>query len=177
MLSPSTKLVDSLSPHLKIVEPEGPHFGLYKAIPDGMTHHLEKAVEDFIRSSHVPEGVDLPSFYNQTLQLIATRTVMGQPGGDFWMGIHHGELWTYILSHLCPDIDGRLAYTVTQAWVRKDQRGKPWVKDAWEQVRKRAKDCFASHFIVVSSRGNDAAYCRFLGKGFHFYASILKEEL
>ncbi len=177
MLSPSIKQADSLSPHLSLFEPEEPRFEIHRGIPEGIPKQLQAAVEDFIRSSHVPKGVDLASFYQQTLQVIAARSAMNQPGGDLWLGIHQGELWTYILSHLGPDIDGRLSYTVTQAWVKKDQRGQPWVKKAWEKVRKRAKDCFASHFVVVSSRGNDAAYCRFLGKGFHFYASILKEEL
>ena len=169
--------VESLSPNLRIIEPEVPHFGLYRAIPEGIAPQLQRAVEDFIKTSHVPKGVDLASFYQQTLQAIAARSAMNQPGGDLWLGINRGELWTYILSHLGNDIDGRMTYTVTQAWVKKEQRGKSWVKQAWEKVRQRARDCFASHFVVISSRGNDAAYCRFLGKGFHFYASILKEEL
>lgn len=153
-----------------------PLFSLHKTIPEGVSYQIEKAVEDFIRTSHTPEGVDLAGFYEQTLQSIATRTVM-QGGGDLWLGISGGELYTYILANLGPDIDGRMAYTVLQAWVRKDQRGKRWVKEAWEKVRQRARDCFCKHFIVISSRGKPEAYCRFLGKGFHPFAEILKEEL
>lgn len=163
------------SPHFTLIEPERPCFGLYKTIPDGIPRQIEKAVEDFIRTSHVPQGVDKPGLYNATLHAIANASVLGGTG-DLWLGFHKGELWTYIIAHVGSDIDHRLSYTVSQAWVREDQRGKPWVKDAWEQVRKRAKDVFAKHFVVISSRDNDKAYCRFLGKGFHRYASILKED-
>jgi hypothetical protein len=169
--------VESLSPHFSLQKEEAPVFGLCKSIPDGIPSQIEAAVKDFMATSHIPKGIDPRSFYQQTLQTIAARAVMNQPGGELWLGISGGDLWTYILAHVGQDLDGRLAYTVTQAWVRKDQRGKKWVKQAWQKVRQRAKDCFASHFVVISSRGNDAAYCRFLGKGFHFYASILKEEL
>lgn len=115
-------------------------------------------------------------FFNQTLQSIASASYLNQ-GGDFWLGTMNGNLVIYILAHIGNDYDGRLSYTVTQAWVRKDQRGKKWVKEVWEEVRARAKNCMCKHFSVISSRGKTAAYCRFLGKGFHPYAEILKEEL
>lgn len=166
--------MECISPVFKVTKPR---FELCKTIPEGIPKQIEAAVVDFMKTSHMPEGIDLNSFYNQTLQSIAARSVMNQPGGDLWLGICDGELYTYILAHMGADLDGRMAYTVTQAWVRKDQYRKPWVKEAWEKVRQRAKSVFAKHFVVISSRGNDKAYCRFLGKGFHFYASLLKEEL
>lgn len=173
MLLPSVSIE---SPHFSLRTPLAPEFRLHKTIPAGLSPQIEKAVEDFIRTSHVPKGIDLAGFYQKTLESIAARTVMGGVG-ELWLGIADGQLWTYILATLSPDFDGRLSYMVSQAWVRKDQRGKPWVKDAWGKVRQRAKDCFASHFAVISSRENDDAYCRFLGKGFHKYSSVLKEEL
>lgn len=163
------------SPHFKLVA-DKPDFGLAKSIPSGMAPQIEKAVEDFIRTSHMPSGVDWNGFYHQTVQAIAQAGVLGGPG-DLWLGTIDGELVTYLLCHVGNDFDGKLAYTVSQAWVRKDQRGAKWVKEAWEQVRQRAKDCLCKHFVVLSSRGNDKAYCRFLGKGFHPYGSILKEEI
>lgn len=167
--------VECISPHFKLVEPQSPNFGLCRVIPEGMAPQIEMAVRDFIVSSHLPDGVDPEGFSRQTLQSIAAASYLSQ-GGELWLGILGGRLVTYILAHVGNDYDGRLAYTVTQAWVRKDQRGQKWVKEAWEKVRQRAKDCLCKHFVVLSSRGNDKAYCRFLGKGFHFYASILKEE-
>lgn len=166
--------VECLSPHMTLVD-SSPQFELHKSIPSGIAPQIEMAVRDFMVSSHLPEGVDKEGFYRNTLQAIAGASYLNQ-GGDLWLGFSRGTLYTYILAHIGNDYDGRLAYTVTQAWVRKDQRGQPWVKEAWEQVRQRAKDCFCKHFAIISSRGNDKAYCRFLGKGFHFYASILKEE-
>lgn len=171
-----TKTVESLSPHFALLEAEKPDFGLSRVIPSGSVPEIEAAVRDFMISSHLPLGVDAEGFYRQTLQAIASASYLGQ-GGDLWLGFLNGKLVTYILAHVGNDFDGRLAYTVSQAWVRKDQRGQPWVKEAREKVRQRAKDCLCSHFVILSSRGNDKAYCRFLGKGFHFYASILKEEI
>ncbi len=167
--------IECLSPHLKILEPVRPNFGLAKVIPQGIAPEIEAAVKDFIVSSHLPEGVDKEGFFYQTLQAIAAASYLNQ-GGELWLGIMNGRLVTYILAHVGNDYDGRLAYIVTQAWVRKDQRGHKWVKWAWEEVRQRAKDCFCKHFAVFSSRGKTKAYCRFLGKGFHYYAEILKEE-
>lgn len=163
------------SPYLKLVTDE-PYFRVTKTIPLGMSSQLEMAVIDFIRSSHLPDGVDVIGFRNQTLQAMANSSVLGG-SGDLWIGTIGNELVTYILAHVNNDYDGRLNYMVTQAWVRQDQRGKPWVKDAWEQVRQRAKDCFCFHFSIISSRGKTEAYCRFLGKGFHPYAEILKSEI
>jgi hypothetical protein len=155
---------------------EMPDFRVVKVIPEGMAPQIEEAVKDFIRTSHTPHGVDHQGFYQQTLRAIANASYLNQ-GGDLWLGIIDGELVTYILAHVGQDIDQKLSYTVSQAWVRDDQRGQRWVKQAWEKVRQRAKDCLCGHFMIISSRGNDAAYCRFLGKGFHYYASMLKEEL
>lgn len=164
------------SPYITLLEPERPDFELAKAIPEGFAPQLELAVKDFIVSSHLPDGIDQEGFYRQTLQAMAAASYLNQ-GGELWLGRLNGKLVTYILAHVGNDYDGRLNYCVTQAWVRKDQRGKKWVKKAWEQVRQRAKDCLCKHFSCISSRENDQAYCRFLGKGFRKYASILKEEL
>ena len=165
--------IECPSPVVKIKTPK---FELFKHIPDGVSPQIEKGVQDFIKSSHLPKGVDIAGFYQQTLRAIANASYLNQ-GGDLWLGFIDGQLVTYILAHIGQDIDHRLSYVVSQAWVRKDQRGEKWVREAWQKVRQRAKDCFCGHLMVISSRGNDKAYCRFLGKGFHHYASMLKEEL
>lgn len=168
--------VESRSPYLELVQEAHPHFGLTKVIPDGFAPQLESAVRDFMVSSHLSEDIDKEGFFSQTLQAMASASYLNQ-GGELWLGILNGKLVTYILARVGSDFDGKLSYTVSQAWVRKDQRGKKWVKTAWQKVRARAKDCFCKHFVVLSSRGKTKAYCRFLGKGFHYYAEILKEEI
>ncbi len=159
-----------------MIEPEKPLFKLFKVIPDGMSKQLEAAVVDFINVSGTPDSIDKQGFYYQTLQSIANAAILGQ-GGDLWLGLRDDQLWTYILAHIGNDYDGRLSYTVTQAWVRKDQRGQPWVREAWQKVRQRAKDSFCRHFVVISTIKNTDAYCRFLGRGFKKYCEILKEEI
>lgn len=168
-------LVESLNPYLTLVESDRPSFCLVHSLPEGSAPQIESAVRDFIVSSHLPDGVDKEGFFRQTLQAIASASYLNQ-GGELWLGFMGDRLVTYILAHIGNDYDGRLSYTVTQAWVQKDQRGQKWVKEAWQKVRLRAKDCFCKHFVVLSSRGHTKAYCRFLGKGFHPYAEILKEE-
>lgn len=173
MPSPSV-LVDS--PHFTVLAPQKPVFEICRAIPEGLREQISKAVIDFVVASELPKGIDKNGFYYQTLQSIANSAILGQ-GRELWLGIHGDELWTYILAGIAPDFDGRLAYTVHQAWVRKDQRGKPWVREAWQKVRERAKDTLCSHFVVNSTKGRTEAYCRFLGKNFHKVAEVLKEEL
>lgn len=153
-----------------------PVFELAHAIPEGMSNQIQMAVLDFISSSELPAGIDQKGFYYKTLESIANSAILGQ-GRELWLGIHEGQLYTYILASICPDFDGRMSYIVVQAWVRKDQRGAKWVKWAWEKVRQRAKDTLCSHFAVYSTKDRTAAYCRFLGKGFHKVSEILKEEL
>lgn len=153
-----------------------PNFGIANFIPSGMNDQIADAVADFMASSNLPHGIHEQGFFYQTLQAISTSAILGQ-GRELWLGILNGTLYTYILASIGPDFDGRLAYTVSQAWVKEDQRGKPWVRKAWEMVRQRAKDTLCSHFVVHSTKKNTEAYCRFLGKGFHKVSEILKEEL
>lgn len=164
------------SPDFKFIIPEEPVFEVYKSLPEGIGKQLEAGVVDFIKSSGTPESIDKNGFYYQTLQALAAASVLNQ-GGELWLGVHQNELWTYVLAHIDNGFDGRLAYTVTQAWVREDQRGKPWVRWAWAKIRQRAKDSLCKHFVVLSTKENTKAYCRFLGKGFKKYCEILKEEI
>lgn len=158
------------------LKPTYPSLRIYKYIPPEISRQLEKAVEDFMVTSNMPSGLNAESFYYRTLQSIANATYLGG-GGEFWLAISNGELWGYSLCFVSPDFDGKLSYMMSQSWIRKDQRRQPWVKWAISQIRQRAKDCFCSHFATISTRRNDAAYCRWLGKGFHKYSTILKEEL
>lgn len=160
----------------KLLGSENPVFELAQAIPQGFNEQFSAAVLDFMKSSGLPQGIDLRGFYYQTLQAIANSALLGQ-GRELWLGIYEGQLWTYILASIGVDFDGRLAYTVSQAWVKEDQRGQPWVKEAWLKVRQRAKDTLCTHFVVHSTKENTTAYCRFLGKGFRKVSEILKEEL
>lgn len=173
---PSKTAVLTSSANWELLMPENPVFELAKAIPEGMNEQFARAVIDFMGSSGLPKGIDKNGFYYQTLQAIANSALLGQ-GRELWLGIKDGQLVTYILASISPDFDGRLAYTVSQAWVREDQRGKRWVKEAWQKVRQRAKDTLCTHFAVYSSKENTKAYCRFLGKGFHKVSEILKEEI
>jgi hypothetical protein len=164
--------IETLSTGVAILK-EQPFFRVIKNIPEGMTPQIEKAVIDFIKTSHVPDGIDLGGFYQQTLASIANATYMGN-GGDFWIGTKDGQILIYTLAFVTKDIDHRMVYTVTQTWVRKDYRGKKIVKEWWEQIRQRAKDLFCGHIVITSSR-SAKAYKRFLGHGMADYCVLLKE--
>lgn len=154
---------------------EHPSFGVVKIIPKWAVPQVEAAVKDFIKTSHLPQGIDIPGFYYQTLEAIAGATYLGG-SGDFWLATHNGQVVVYGLAHISKDIDQKLCYHISQMWVTKEFRGKPIVKTWWEQIRQRAKDCFCKHLVITSSR-NPKAYKRFLGNGMHDYATLLKEEI
>ncbi len=150
-------------------------FSVRGSIPHGFGPMLEVAVKDFIVSSHVPDGIDLKGFYNQTLSAMASATVLAQ-GGELWLGTKGDELLIYVLAHIGNDFDGRLSYNISQCWVRKDYRGNGIVKEWWEAIRSRAKDCLCKHLSMTSSR-SPKAYMRWLGGGLQEYATILKQEI
>lgn len=170
MLSPSTL---SFSPSVTFYET--PSFGVVKVIPQWAVPQIELAVKDFIATSHMPDGVDAEGFFSNTLEAIAGHTYLGGHG-DFWLATFGEKVVVYGLAIVTKDIDQKLVYHISQMWVAKEFRGKPIVKDWWEQIRQRAKDCFCKHLMITSSR-NSKAYIRFLGNGMHEYATLLKEEI
>jgi hypothetical protein len=152
---------------------EKPYFRVVKSIPEDMTPQIEDAVNEFIKRSHMPDGVDNQGFYHQTLEAIATASYLGG-NGEFWIGTKNGKLLIYVLGYVGKDIDNRLSYHVSQAWVRKEYCGRPVVKEWWEAIRKRAKTLLCGHLVITSTR-NPKAYERFLGHGMKEYAVIMKE--
>lgn len=166
--------MDCVSPYIKLHE-DRPDFRLVKSIPSGLAPQIEEAVKDFIKTSHVPEGIDLNGFYYQTLQAIANATILSG-AGEFWIGTVDNELVIYTIAYINNDFDGKLAYHISQTWVKKEYRGKPIVKEWWNQIKQRAKDCFCGHLCLTSSR-NPKAYERWLGDGMKHYATLLKQTL
>ena len=150
-------------------------FSVVREITENMHNQIQAAVTSFIHDSHMPEGIDLEGFRRNTLQAIASATIMGQ-GGDFWMATKRGELVAYVLASIGNNLDGKLAYQVSQAWVRKDYRRTPIVREWWGQIKERARNCMCGHLVIMSSR-NPKAYERFLGDGVKKYADLLKMSL
>lgn len=152
-----------------------PVLGIIKEIPKEIAPQLESAVIDFMETSHSPQGVNKEGFFNQTLESIANCTYL-RGNGELWASIFEGKLLSYALASITRDVDGRLTYHVYQAWVCKEYRRNPIVKEWWEQIRVRAKGLFCKHLLITSSR-NTEAYKRFLGHGLHEYAVLLKEDI
>jgi len=139
---------------------------------------IETAVNQFLKSSHVGRGVNLDGFFNQTIESIAAATIYS-PNNDsrqFWIIEDEGDVLAYYLAHVGKDIDNRLCYWITQAWAHPSIRHLPIIKEGWAQMRAEAKRLMCAHIVIPSSR-NAKAYCRFLGKGWHQYATLLKEDL
>ena len=171
MLSPETKTIG-----LGVVSfKETPHFEITRTIPRESVSQIEAAVKDFIKTSHSCPGVDEAGLYNQTLEAIAGSTILNH-GGDFWLGTDSNGVCAYALCRIVKDIDNRLTYWCAQSWMRSDIRGLKWYRFGMDKIRQRAKECFCSHLVIVSSRNADA-YLRFLGKSWSLYASLLKFDL
>lgn len=135
---------------------------------------IERAVERFLLE--VDCKGDLVGFFNQTIQKIAAATFLRIPGQDFWLATQDGEVAGYALASVVNDIDGSLCYWATQCWADPKFRALPWVKQGYDKIFDHAKNVLCRYVVLVSTR-DDKAYCRFLGRGAHKYASLLKIDL
>lgn len=133
---------------------------------------IERAVSSFVSSVDV-HG-DLVGFYNQTIKSIYHAIYNGN--GEFWLAHEAGEVLGYVMARIAVDVDDQLCYWLSQAWLHPNYRGKKEVKNWWQKIRSHAKQRLCKHIMVISARNNEA-YCRWLGKGWHEYATILKEDI
>lgn len=151
-----------------------PQFQRIREFPPLNPGAIERAVENFVAACDM--NVDPIGFRNQTLQRIAAATYLQQPGNDFWLAVHLGEVAGYALASVSVEIDLRLTYWVAQSWVDPKWRGNSVVKQSWQAIRQRARDLMCAHLVIVSCR-NPAAECRWLGEGMEIYSTLLKQEL
>lgn len=149
-------------------------FQIVKDLPPLKPLAIEEAIYAFI--SEIDVKGDPVGFYNQTINSIAASTYLRQ-GGDFWLAHEDGQVIAYALGHVTRDIDNRLTYWLSQAWIRPSHRGLSFAKECWEKMRQQAKHYMCAHIVVVSGRSNNEAYCRFLGPNYAPYATLLKEDL
>lgn len=139
---------------------------------------IEKAVGEFVKDSHTEEtGANPDGLFNQTIESIAAATTFAtDKTKQFWAYTENGELLVYVLTHITKDVDNSLCYWITQAYVDKSLRSTPDVKRMYKQLQIEAKRLLCKHIIVPSSRGVEA-YCRWLGKTWHPYVTLLKTDL
>lgn len=150
---------------------------LIDKLPELKPNAVEDAVKQFIKDSHSDkQHVDTEGYFQQTLEMIAQALVWGQPGGHFWLAEDGGEVAAYALCQVFKSIDNRMTYWMNQAWVSPKHRHTPFVRECYEKLRAEAKKQNCAHIIVPSSRGTKG-YLRFLGKQWHVYASLLKEDI
>ena len=142
-------------------------------IPKLKFREIEKAVEAL--AGEIDVGGDRIGFINQTLETIASSTFL-KGTGDFWLAYDDdGNLGGYLLGSVSKDIDNKLTYWVSQAWISKEMRMKPDVKEWMSRIRQRAKDCLCKHLVFVSSR-NPMAFMRWLGTNARIYSVLIKED-
>lgn len=151
-------------------------FRKVKDLPSELkTGAIEKAVFEFI--AETPLKADPNGLFKQTIRTIASATFLGGQN-DFWLAWNEeGDVLGYLIGQTVVDVDDSLTYWITQAWVSPRLRSSGAVKDAFRLVCEDAKSRFCRHIVVVSGRKNDAAYCRFLGNGWHKYATLLKKDI
>jgi hypothetical protein len=148
-----------------------------KAMPTSLRKGaIEDAVKKFIVDSRV-KNVNIEGMYNQSLKSIAQSIIFDTSDKQqFWMADNGQEVMAYALAHIGVDVDDRLTYTISQAWVDRSLRGTKIVKVWWQQIQDEAKRCLCSHLMLPASR-NVKPYLRFLGEGFHEYVTLIKKDI
>ena len=136
---------------------------------------IERAVAAFVSQSHA-ENVDKDGYFNQIIENIAAVVLFRSPGRNVWLAEDDGEVVAFALTHVAKDVDNKLCYWQTDAWVDPKWRHKPEVKEWSKLLEEDAAASFCKHIIIPSSR-EPKAYCRFLGKGWHPYVVLLKKDL
>lgn len=139
---------------------------------------IERAVDSFVKDSHTEEtGADPDGLYNQTIEGIALATIFSHDNSrHFWIAEENGEVMAYALTHVAKEVDNKLCFWMTQAWVHKSLRGKQEVKKMYERLKEEASRLMCKHIVIPSSR-ETKSYCRFLGKEWHPYVTLLKTDL
>lgn len=142
------------------------------------TGALDRAIQSYLNDNHLdPTQVNLAGLKQQITDAIAAVVVFkNNPGVDLWVAEEDGEVVSWTLAHVSKGVDNTLCYSMTDAWVTPAYRMKPIVKEWFRTMRTEAKRLMCKHILIPSSRGAEA-YCRFLGKGWHQYLTILKEDI
>jgi hypothetical protein len=147
-----------------------------KVLPQLSNKAIERAVEQFIEDSRV-ENVDKIGMYNQTIESIAQATIFATNNvNQFWLADDGQDVLAYALAHVSKDIDNQLTYTISQAWVCPNLRTKKIVKVWFQQLQDEAARLMCKHIMLPASR-HVKPYLRFLGKGYHVYATLIKKDL
>lgn len=133
---------------------------------------VEQAVRKFSLETEL-KG-DRAGFIAQTLQSI--HAAVFQHSGDFWALMDDGELVGYAMGRVVCDVDNKLTYWLSQAWLDPSLRNTGIAKKCFKLLEKQALSYFCRHIVVVSSR-KSRPYCRFLGQGWHEYVSLLKKDI
>lgn len=136
---------------------------------------IERAITAFIEQSN-SGNVDKDGYYNQLVENIAAVVLFKTPGRYFWLAEEDGEVAAWALTHISKDVDNKLCYWQTDAWIHPKWRGKKLAKHWNLALEEDARANFCRHILIPSSRG-DKAYCRFLGEGWHTYVVLLKKDL
>jgi len=149
-----------------------------KHFPESVSYSaIAEAVTAFIKEGNIGRNVDPVGFFNQTMEAIAAATVFNNNDGrQFWMLGEKGKVLAYALAHISKDVDNTFCYWVSQAWVDKSLRRSRLVREMWEMLRAEAKKTMCKHIIFPTSR-NVKPFLRFLGEGWHEYATLLKEDI
>lgn len=150
-------------------------------LPDfKITNHIsnpqsfDKAVLDFVNSSHCND--DKIGLYHQTLEGVA-NIIINKPTNSFlWLAEEDNNVVAYCLTHASKDVDNKMCYWMTQAYIHPKYRNTGFAKDCLSKLRQHAKDLFCKHILIPSSRSTKA-YLRFLGSKWHTYVEILKEDI
>ncbi len=148
-------------------------------IPKGLNNGaIDRGIQAFVLDSRLdPEITDLRGLKQQLTDVFASVLLFKTAGPTFiWMAEDGGEVMGWSICRVSKDVDNSLCYWMTDAWVHPTMRRHPEVRHWYNQMRDDAKALMCKHILVPSSR-NTKAYLRYLGKNWHKYIEILKEDI
>jgi IS1 family transposase len=139
---------------------------------------IDRSIDAFLKDSHVTDvPINAAGLKQQLTDTIASVVVFkNNPTVYYWVAEYEGEIVAWVLTHATKDVDNSMCYWMTDTWVAPQLRRNPIVKTWYQLLREDAKHLGCKHILIPSSR-NTKAYLRFLGKGWHEYLTILKEDI
>ena len=138
-----------------------------------MIESLKEAIDDLYVESLQHLHMSQKGFADHLWTMVMNASV---GSSELWLACDGEKVIGFLLSAYTNEFDNEPTFVIRQAWVAREIRRSPLVKQMLKHIIENAKKNFAKHVLIVSSRSTKA-YLRWLGKGWKPITTILKGDL